>query len=60
MPQVISPVPQIEQFKIDTSWEFLIVATDGVSMSMFCVVFFCSLERLPGEISYFQLLKIKI
>ena len=31
-PQVISPVPQIEQFKIDTSWEFLIVATDGVSM----------------------------
>lgn len=28
--QVISPVPQIEQFKIDTSWEFLIVATDGV------------------------------
>ena len=32
-PQVISPVPQIEQFKIDTSWEFLIVATDGVSMT---------------------------
>ena len=29
--QVISPVPQIEQFKIDTSWEFLIVATDGVT-----------------------------
>ena len=29
--QVISPVPQIEQFKIDTSWEFLIVATDGVN-----------------------------
>ena len=28
--QVISPVPQIEQFKIDPSWEFLIVATDGV------------------------------
>lgn len=28
--QVISPVPQIEQFKIDTSWEFLLVATDGV------------------------------
>ena len=32
-PQVISPVPQIEQFKIDTSWEFLIVATDGVSVN---------------------------
>lgn len=27
---MISPVPQIEQFKIDPSWEFLIVATDGV------------------------------
>ena len=29
--QVISPVPQIEQFKIDPSWEFLIIATDGVN-----------------------------
>ena len=32
--QVISPVPQIEQFKIDPSWEFLIIATDGVNTFM--------------------------
>ena len=30
--QVISPVPQIDQFKIDSSWEFLLVATDGVRL----------------------------
>ena len=35
--QVISPVPQIEQFKIDTSWEFLIVATDGVNKPIIIV-----------------------
>lgn len=28
--QVISPVPQIELFKLDSSWEFLVVASDGV------------------------------
>lgn len=28
--QVISPVPQIELFKLDTSWDFLVVASDGV------------------------------
>ena len=33
--QVISPVPQIEQFKIDTTWEFLIVATDGVNQNLY-------------------------
>ena len=38
---MISPVPQIEQFKIDTSWEFLLVATDGVRiflhLKIFCI-----------------------
>jgi serine/threonine protein phosphatase PrpC len=28
--QVISPVPQIEQFRLETSWDFLVLATDGV------------------------------
>jgi len=27
---VISPVPQIEQFRLESNWEFLVVATDGV------------------------------
>ena len=38
--QVISPVPQIEQFKIDTSWEFLLVATDGVRIFLVLKIFF--------------------
>ena len=38
--QVISPVPQIEQFKIDTSWEFLIVATDGVTTDYDVIQYF--------------------
>ena len=29
-PQVISPVPQIEQFKLNSGWDFVVVATDGV------------------------------
>ena len=28
--QVISPVPQIEQYKLQPGWEFILVATDGV------------------------------
>ena len=28
--QVISPVPQIEQFKLNSGWDFVVVATDGV------------------------------
>jgi serine/threonine protein phosphatase PrpC len=28
--QVISPVPQIEQYRLESSWDFLVVATDGV------------------------------
>ncbi len=27
---MISPVPQIEQFRLESNWEFLVVATDGV------------------------------
>jgi serine/threonine protein phosphatase PrpC len=27
---VISPVPQIEQYRLESSWDFLVVATDGV------------------------------
>jgi len=28
--QVISPVPQIEQFRLNSGWEFLVLASDGV------------------------------
>ena len=28
--QVISPVPQIEQFKLNSGWDFVVIATDGV------------------------------
>ena len=28
--QVISAVPQIQSFKVNETWEFVIVATDGV------------------------------
>ena len=31
--QVISPVPQIEQYKLQPGWEFILVATDGVAPS---------------------------
>ena len=36
--QVISPVPQIDQFKIDSSWEFLLVATDGVRLTVHLIL----------------------
>ena len=32
--QVISPVPQIEQYKLQPGWEFILVATDGVAPSL--------------------------
>ena len=28
--QVISPVPQIEQYKLDVTWDYVVVASDGV------------------------------
>ena len=28
--QVISAVPQIQSFKLNSSWEFIVMATDGV------------------------------
>ncbi len=29
-PKVISPVPQIQSFDLNSSWEFVVAATDGV------------------------------